>query len=94
MRLITYRTERWTEAYHARPEDHGLQLSCTASVPGLPPYVEFSQLDIDCESNLQRWFGSFMVRVVVVICSCNQYTIQEAFKLNYAKVSRTGLNPI
>ena len=32
--------------------------------------------------------------VVLVSYSCNQYTIQEAFKQNYAKVSRTGLNPI
>ena len=38
--------------------------------------------------------GQVVTAVVVVLYSCNQYTIQEAFKLNYAKVSRTGLNPI
>ena len=68
MRLITYRTERWTEAYHARPEDHGLQLSCTASVPGLPPYVEFSQLDIDCESSssvVREFYDPYTISISV-----------------------------
>jgi len=48
MRLITYRTERYTQSFVPRAEDDDARLTCTASVPGLKPYVETIKLSIDC----------------------------------------------
>ena len=49
LRTINYRTERWTRALAVRAGDDEMSLKCVATVPGLRPYIETVQLNVDCK---------------------------------------------
>ena len=49
LRTINYRTERWTRALAVRAGDDQMSLKCVATVPGLRPYIETVQLNVDCK---------------------------------------------
>jgi len=49
LKVMTYRTERWTNNYLARAEDDAQPLACIAFVPGLGTVTEISTLDVDCK---------------------------------------------
>lgn len=49
LRTITYRVERWADAFRVRAEDNGSTLTCVATTPGLPSVSEYAILDVDCK---------------------------------------------
>lgn len=51
MRLIVYRTERWSHSYRPRAQDDDTRFKCVATVPGLKATVKSAKLDIECKSS-------------------------------------------
>lgn len=49
LRLIQYRSERWSESVVAQATDNGDKVQCVATVPGLKPVVAEARLDVQCE---------------------------------------------
>jgi len=51
LRLIEYRSERWTTDWRPTRADNGRRVQCVASVPGLASTSTDARLNILCESN-------------------------------------------
>ena len=51
LRIITYKTELWTESFVPQADNDGNKLRCIASVPGLTNNVTAIKLDVHCKYN-------------------------------------------
>jgi hypothetical protein len=60
MRIIDYRSERWTNNFLARAEDDEALMKCAAVVPGIKPAAVFVKLHVDCEYTLVIFTSSLI----------------------------------
>ena len=54
LKVMVYRTERWTSRFTPTAKDDGMPLKCVATVAGLAPNISQTQIEVNCEYRLNH----------------------------------------